>query len=49
MIDPTPIDDLPEDPAELRRLLESIDPAEAPELVERIAAALERALRDGEA
>lgn len=38
--------DLPTDPAELTRLLEAVDPAEAPELVERIVAALEAALAD---
>jgi hypothetical protein len=46
MSEPTPDDELPDDPAELRRLLETVDPAEAPELVQRIAAALELALRD---
>jgi Lon protease-like protein len=36
--------ELPTDPAELTRLLESVDAAEAPELVERIVEALEAAL-----
>ncbi len=37
-------DDLPTDPAELIALLEQVDPADAPDLVARIAAALEAAL-----
>ncbi len=36
--------ELPTDPAALTRLLESVDAAEAPDLVERIVAALEAAL-----
>lgn len=40
---------LPEDAAELTRLLESVDPAESPQLVERIVAALEAALGAGPA
>jgi len=37
---------LPDDPAELLRLLEDIDPAESPDLVAHLTAALERALAD---
>lgn len=49
MSEPKAEDELPDDPVELRRMLETIDPAEAPELVQRIAAALEQALRDDRA
>lgn len=40
--------ELPSDPMELVALLRTVDPAEAPDLVERIAEALERALADAD-
>lgn len=40
--------DLPADPKALVALLREVDPAEAPDLVERIAEALERALADAD-
>lgn len=44
-VDPT---ELPADPAALIELLRSIDPVEAPELVARIADALEAALAEAD-